>query len=555
MEKENVSFVIEDMRWERIFLILKIRSCGTPEDKPCFFLERQNDKRTVTLEHTEKSGKYMISLNIACVSDRSFLDNGRWILKAEVADGTGRSIFCTCKADFGLAYRLDDLSRIFKYAENQMAYNISFGVTSEDDITLDLYIDSYFMEENLRWRKRRYVREVRGAGDKIKRIFMYAAILLIRAYYHIVYALTPKNGSRVMIMSETRDFLWGNLKYLDDRIRQRHLDEKFRMTYSYRSSAGKHQGAADIPSWIRVVTKIARQDFIFIDDYAPVLGFFRLGSKTKLIQVWHAGEGFKSVGYSRFGKDGSPFPMGSCHKQYTHVITGSDHLSDVFGEVFAIEKDAFCPVGMPRLDGFLDEEKIRSFQDRFYGHYPELRQRKIILFAPTYRGTEQKLAYYDYSKIDMSRIYRFCRENGYAFLIKMHPFVKDHAVIPEEYRDAIYEFSDYPDINELYYITDLLITDYSSNYFEYAMLGRPVIFYTYDRQVYELTRGVHRSIIDNAPGKVCDTFEELMAVLENSDFEKEKTERFVEENFSGYASNASDRVIDEILLKGENVNE
>lgn len=83
------------------------------------------------------------------------------------------------------------------------------------------------------------------------------------------------------------------------------------MTYSYRSSAGRHQGIKDIWSWIKTVTKIAAQDVIFVDDYAPVFGFFRLGKRTKLIQVWHAGEGFKSVGYSRFGKEGKcPFPPG-----------------------------------------------------------------------------------------------------------------------------------------------------------------------------------------------------------------------------------------------------
>ena len=60
----------------------------------------------------------------------------------------------------------------------------------------------------------------------------------------------------------------------------------------------------------------------------------------------------------------------------------------------------------------------------------------------------------------------------------MHPFVKKKMEIPEEYGDTIYDFSQYPNINDLYYVTDILITDYSSNYFEYALMRRPVIFYT-----------------------------------------------------------------------------
>ena len=350
-------------------------------------------------------------------------------------------------------------------------------------------------------------------------------------------------------MSETKDVLWGNLKYIVEGIKDRGLDKKYKMTYSYRSAAGKHQGIGDIWSWIKVVTKIAAQDIIFVDDYAPIFGFFKLGKKTKLIQVWHAGEGFKSVGYSRFGKDGSPFPQGSCHKQYTHVITGSEHLVKVFQEVFAIEKEAFYPMGMARLDNFLNEEYINNFKEEFYKGYPQLKDRRIILFAPTYRGAEQKEAYYDYDKLDAERIHEYCVETNSVFLIKMHPFVKKLMDIPQEYKKTIIEFSNYPNINDLYYITDVLVTDYSSNYFEYALLKKPVVFYTYDRQIYELTRGVHRSIKESAPGKVCDTFDEFITCLENEDYEPEKIIKFVEDNFGEYEGNATEKIIDEILIQ------
>ena len=133
----------------------------------------------------------------------------------------------------------------------------------------------------------------------------------------------------------------------------------------------------------------------------------------------------------------------------------------------------------------------------------------------------------------------------------MHPFVKKLPKIPEALQDRILEFSSFPDINKLYYVTDLLITDYSSNYFEYALLQRPVVFYTYDREFYELTRGVHRSILESAPGKVCDTFDQLMECLEHRDFELEKIIQFAKDNFGGYRGDASDRVIDEILLQEE----
>lgn len=536
----------KNIYWERIFLHMVTED--TELDDLCFYF-KSKEGTLIPLECHNEAGRYHIIVNIACVHDRSFLENGRWTIIARSQKNINKKDETKCIVTADVAYKADELSRTFRYAQNQMAYTITFDIFSEDEKNLQVYIDSYFMMENPRWKQRRYIKEVRSAGEKVKRFFMYCSILLIRIYYHVLYALTPKKGNRIMIMSETKNVLWGNLKFIDDKIKERGLDKKYKISYSYRSAAGKHQSVTDIFSWMKVVTKIAKQDVIFIDDYAPVFGFFKLGKKTKLIQVWHAGEGFKSVGYSRFGKDGSPFPEGSCHKQYTHVITGSEHLIDVFHEVFAIEKSAFYPVGMPRLDGFLDEEKIVDFKNKFYSSYPQFKNKKILLFAPTYRGAEQKLAYYDYDKIDLGRIDDWCKRKGYVFLIKMHPFVKELIKIPDEYADTIYEFSSYPNINDLYYVTDLLVTDYSSNYFEYALLERPVVFYTYDREIYELTRGVHRSIKESAPGRVCDDFEEFMECLESEEFESEKIIKFVRDNFGDYKGNASDRVIDDILLK------
>ena len=136
----------------------------------------------------------------------------------------------------------------------------------------------------------------------------------------------------------------------------------------------------------------------------------------------------------------------------------------------------------------------------------------------------------------------------------MHPFVTEKPPIPKEYSDRIFDLSSYENINDLYYVTEIMITDYSSAYFEFALMNKPVLFYTYDRECYELTRGVHKSVKEEAPGKVCDTFEELIEALKNKDYEFEKTAAFRDANFSNYDGNAADKIIDTILLKKDNAN-
>ena len=130
-------------------------------------------------------------------------------------------------------------------------------------------------------------------------------------YYKVLSAFRKKDGRHVLIMAETYETLGGNLKAIDDRLRERGLDKELNIDYSLRRAVGARQS---VFSWVKVISKIARQDVIVIDNYVPVFSFLKLRPDVELVQVWHAGGGFKAVGYCRFGKGGSPFPAGSCHK-------------------------------------------------------------------------------------------------------------------------------------------------------------------------------------------------------------------------------------------------
>ncbi|MCI8708411.1 MAG: teichoic acid biosynthesis protein [Dorea sp.] len=553
MGKETIIFEVVKIEWERIFLSLYIKT--NYKGKVKFRMEslgkifRDEDDQSIVgmkikdrmpIKYKKKEdGVYHFRFNIAAIRGRQFLENGRWRIMAATKEGN-----FVCYASHEVAYDYDKHSRIFRYGGGKYAYNISFSSLMEEEKYLWFYINTYFMIKNDHWKIRRYVQEALTVLGKFNRMYMYTAITLMRLFYLFWSHVFPKRGKNVLLMSETKDYLWGNLKAIDDRLHDRGLDKKFNISYSFRKAVGTHMSAL---SWAKLIFMIAKQDYIFVDDYVPVFGFLNLRKKTKLIQVWHAGVGFKSVGYSRFGKVGTPFPSGSCHKKYDYVLVGSEELVEVYSEVFGIEEEAFLPVGMPRLDGFLDEGRISSFREEFYQTYPKLKGKKLILFAPTFRGGGQKFAHYNYEWLDLKKVYDFCGDE-YIFLVKMHPFVHQPIHIPGKYKDRIIDFASYPNINDLYYVTDILITDYSSNYFEYSLMKRPVLFYTPDRELYELSRGVHRSVRESAPGKVCDTFDELMEALENKDYEIEKIYQFVKDNFNNYDGHAADKAIDKILL-------
>ena len=539
----NYEFQLIDLNWERIFLKFQIQTDFS--GKAEFILARVVDnkvdpgKMIDLVPEQYENGIYSFTLNMAAADGRCFLGNGQWCFIAIVQDE-----FSVVTISSALAYQLDSKMRIFPYGKRKYAYNVYFTLNSGCGERIELLLNSYFMQTNSEWMLKRPVYDAETLKQKCKGMFTVAAISGVRLFYYVLEKCYRKNGKNILFMSETKEYLWGNLKYIEERMKQRGLDQEYHLNYSFRKVLSKKQG---ILSWLKTLNNIAKSDVIFIDDYAPIFGYLNHSKRTRLVQVWHAGEGFKSVGYSRFGKEGSPHPGESAHKSYDYVTVGSKKLIHVYEEVFGIERSAFLPTGMARLDDFLDQNKITQFKKDFYKEYPKLQGKKVILFAPTFRGTGQEEAYYDYDMLDLKQIYDFCGEE-YVFLSKVHPFVTEKIQIPEEYKERIFDFAEYPNINDLYYVTDVLITDYSSNYYEYALLKKPVLFYTYDREKYELLRGVHRSVKEHAPGKICDSFEELMKALYEKDYEYEKIEKFVEDNFGEYDGQACDRIIDQLIL-------
>ena len=104
------------------------------------------------------------------------------------------------------------------------------------------------------------------------------------------------------------------------------------------------------------------------------------------------------------------------------------------------------------------------------------------------------------------------KKNNFIFVIKMHPFIKKKSIISKKYKDIIIDLSS-SDINQIIYIADIMITDYSSCAYEYSFFNRPLIFYRYDKYSYEYLRPIHTydSFTKNKY-EVLD-FQDLMSVL------------------------------------------
>lgn len=431
---------------------------------------------------------------------------------------------------------LESKSKVFFYNRKKMAYIVYFDANSE----MNLKIKTRFMLENKHPKKLYNLAgetDLKGFFKIFRRKLIYHSINI----FYFIFRLFKGSKKRILFLTENNDDLQWNLKALYEYLTNNKDLEINKFTVN------QFQNKKSIALYLKELNLVAKSDIIFIDNYTPLFTQIRFPKKVEIVQVWHAGVGFKSVGYARFGLNGSPHPYVSAHRKYTKAFVDRKELIKIYMEVFGIEKDKFYPVGTPRLDGYLDKKTIDDNLKELYKINPEFKDNKIILFSPTYRGTGSATAYYDYTLLDQKEIYDFCQKNNYLFIIKMHPFIKDRIEIEEKYQDRILDYSDI-DINRLIYIADIMITDYSSCAYEYSLFNRPLIFYRFDKEIYEYERTIHTLDLFTEKQYEVKTFDELMKTIKKVSKDI-KGDRFA--NISKRENNNACEAIEKIVF-GEN---
>lgn len=240
-------------------------------------------------------------------------------------------------------------------------------------------------------------------------------------------------------------------------------------------------------------------------------------------------------------------------RRYNYFLSPSKYASEKFISAFGLDRlkkqDIILELGYPRNDFLFKYNKVNQVKSINSLNLPK--DKKVILYCPTFRDDQHKSGIgYTY---DLEVNFDFLREklgDEYIILFRAHYFVAsifDFA----KYNNFIYNVSGVDDINDLYIISDILITDYSSVFFDYANLKRPIIFFMYDLEIYEnLLRGFYLDLKE-LPGKIVMSEQEIINIIDNiSDYQAEYHEKYLEFNTKfNYLDNSdvSESVIDIIL--------
>ena len=167
---------------------------------------------------------------------------------------------------------------------------------------------------------------------------------------------------------------------------------------------------------LKIMYNLATSKVCIVDGYCIPVCILKHKKKLKIIQIWHASGAVKKFGYQILDKEaGSNSRIANLmcmHKNYDYIIAPSEATKKYFSEAFNTPEDKIVKLGLPRLE-YISESKY-SKSEEILKKYPKLKEKKNILYIPTFRKNN------DFNAVEKILEYKI-DENKYNLIISLHP--------------------------------------------------------------------------------------------------------------------------------------
>lgn len=370
---------------------------------------------------------------------------------------------------------------------------------------------------------------------------------LIKSVYIISKSIFPVNPKKITFASYRSNKIQDNLEYVYKEILQRKGDFSFVFLFkTYKKSAlGR---ITYLFHMIRASFHLATSRYFLIDDYYFPVYIIKPRAGTEIIQLWHAAGAFKKFGYSTIDKSFGPSRVYlkhvNVHSNYSKVVVSGKKVIPVYSEAFNMPQEKILPLGVPRTDFFYQKERHKEIHSRFFKHFPDLKSRKLILYAPTFRGKSHEQNIVE-CPLDVLCLKQILGEE-YALLVHLHPYMHEKMKVPDN-NNFSFIIDDLFSIQDLMVVSDLLITDYSSVIFDYSLLGRPMVFFAYDLDEYKKDRDFYYDYQTFIPGPMFKESQSVAKWIQKGQFDLEEVIRFRDHFFDYQDGKTSERIVNELL--------
>ena len=330
----------------------------------------------------------------------------------------------------------------------------------------------------------------------------------------------------------------GNPKYIYETMLEMGLDKKYTFVWTY---SGENKDI--IPGNPIIVDRFKPGDYykyLALSKYWVNNIIFPIHTKRPgnvYLQTWH-GTPLKKLGFDITIP--GPEVQGRQNfynesRNWDYLLSSNSYSSKIFKRAFKYEKEVL-ELGYPINDIFFkdNEDFVKNLKSKLGID----ENKKIILYAPTWKDDEKNDFWQHYFnlEIDLERLYKEFSDE-YVIVLKMHHLVSENLKIDDKMKDFAIDLSSHDDIQELYIMSDILITDYSSVFFDFAHSRRPILFFVPDLNHYiENVRGLYLNMEKELPGPLVKDNDELVDILKNIDQVSKDYEERYEEFYQRFCS-------------------
>lgn len=339
--------------------------------------------------------------------------------------------------------------------------------------------------------------------------------------------------NRVTFISNRTDVPTGNLKAVYNSVSK--IDD---LDIHVVCNSGGVRGV--IPVLFKFMHLYMTSKVVFVDDYYHLLSYVNKRKGTKLVQLWHGCGAFKTIGFSRFHKTSVLELYSANHRQYDIALVSSPEIRDFYAEAFGISSEKVLALGSPRCDVLTSKKYQKRISARFYKKHPELRGKKLLLFAPTFRGKGNNDCYYPTERFDVDKVLDVLGDE-WAVLIKLHPYLKERFTCSDKNKSRMIDCSD-SDVNDILIVSNFLVTDYSSVIFEASILDKPMAFLTFDLDAFIASRDFYYDFKSFVPGPIVDTDTEAAELAASGEYDLQRVRDFKQMAFGDTLGNACDNL-------------
>lgn len=369
---------------------------------------------------------------------------------------------------------------------------------------------------------------------------MFVLCILINLYIfilniiYVLFKLFPTKKNRILFLSRQTNKPSIDFRMIIEELKQNYPEYEIKVITKRVEKRLKEFLLKNSFSIFSQMYYLATSKICIIDGYNMAISVLKHKKDLKIIQIWHSLGAIKKFGYQvLYKKQNRMFANAMrMHKNYDLIVSTSKQTTNYFSAAFNYPQEKFINYGLPRIDYILN--KTETNKEKIYNKYPEFKNKKIILYTPTFRCSNHEYK--------IQSLIKSIDSNDYILVVKLHACISN--------KNNVKDVCTCPEFTslQLLSVADYVITDYSAISIEASILNKPIFIYAYDLEEYKKYPGLNVDLYSEFKGYVFKDAKKLFKTLSQQKYDinivKNYRKKYIQNTKKTSARKIADKIVE-----------